>query len=269
MDYFKPTDPDLSYMIKAIQRKYGISEDGSQGPQMMATIYEALGCAEYPYTFNAYGADITVMYPDQLRIAHGQGKSINQFYQGSSGQYNNGKQIGSLAIDKGNILYDQACHSWMHTVGCEAFPEGAIYLTKDGKVKYERVRYLKELSTPASEIIWLVGGCSGGKNWNPPAEGFKRNICSDGKVRDYSDVLRSARRVSIYYKDGMMYRVAHPGITMKGLDALIVNNLGGDPNLIIHLDGGTPYAKNLTKAAGTKVVYNAGYPQKAVIYCDK
>lgn len=269
MDFFKPTDPDLSHMIKAIQRKFKIAVDGSQGPQTLATIYEALGCAEYPYTFTAYGADVTVMYPDQFRIAHGGGRRITDFYQGTSGQYNNGKQIGSMAIDKGKVLYDQACHAWMSAVGCEAFPEGAIYLTRDGRVKYERVRYVKELKTPLSEIIWLLGGCSGGKNWNPAAEGFKRNVCSDGRARDYSDVLRNARRISVFYKDGMLYRIAHPGITMQGLDALIINKLGGDPNLIIHLDGGTPYAVNLTKAAGTKVVVNAAYPQKAVIYCDR
>lgn len=269
MDFFKPTDPDLSHMIKAIQRKFKIAVDGSQGPQTLATIYEALGCAEYPYTFTAYGADVTVMYPDQLRVANGEGKSITNFFQGTSGQYNNGKQIGSMAINQGKVIYDQACHAWMHTVGRKAYPEGVLYLTRDGKVLYERVAYLRELKTPLSAILWLVGGCSGGRNFNPDAEGFSRHVCSDGKIRDYTDVFRAARRVSIFYKDGMMYKIAHPFITMQGLDTLLIGKFGADPGRIIHLDGGTPYAKNLTKASGTKSVANASYPQKAVLYCEK
>ena len=122
-------------------------------------------------------------------------------------------------------------------------PQSVFIIYKDGKVDMKRIKNLSELNI--SNVRLAVGGL-GLRNtqdpkfyYSPVTEGFKAGYASNGKWKDFSDVLRKANKTVLGYNKRLnkCYLLTVPSVTHGDLIKLIST---GDEHydIAISLDGG-------------------------------
>lgn len=144
-----------------------------------------------------------------------------------------------------SILYEngityQSVANHYKDFGC---PQSVFIVYKDGKVDMKRIKNLSELNI--ANIRLAVGGL-GLRNtqdskfyYSPVTEGFKAGYASNGKWKDFSDVLRKANKTVLGYNKRLnkCYLLTVPSVTHGDLIKLI--SMGEEPyDIAISLDGG-------------------------------
>jgi N-acetylmuramoyl-L-alanine amidase len=122
-------------------------------------------------------------------------------------------------------------------------PQSVFIIYKDGKVDMKRIKNLSELNI--SNVRLAVGGL-GLRNtqdpkfyYSPVTEGFKAGYASNGKWKDFSDVLRKANKTVLGYNKRLnkCYLLTVPSVTHGDLIKLI--STGEEPyDIAVSLDGG-------------------------------
>jgi N-acetylmuramoyl-L-alanine amidase len=167
-----------------------------------------------------------------------------------------------------SILYEngityQSVANHYKDFGC---PQSVFIVYKDGKVDMKRIKNLSELNI--ANIRLAVGGL-GLRNtqdsefyYSPVTEGFKAGYASNGKWKDFSDVLRKANKTVLGYNKRLnkCYLLTVPSVTHGDLIKLI--SMGEEPyDIAISLDGGgstfmDALGKYVFKGQATRQIYN-------------
>jgi N-acetylmuramoyl-L-alanine amidase len=122
-------------------------------------------------------------------------------------------------------------------------PQSVFIIYKDGKVDMKRIKNLSELNI--SNVRLAVGGL-GLRNtqdpkfyYSPVTEGFKAGYASNGKWKDFSDVLRKANKTVLGYNKRLnkCYLLTVPSVSHAELLKII--STGEEPyDIAVSLDGG-------------------------------
>ena len=124
-------------------------------------------------------------------------------------------------------------------------PQSVFIIYKDGKVDMKRIKNLSELNI--ANIRLAVGGL-GLRNtqdpkfyYSPVTEGFKAGYASNGKWKDFSDVLRKANKTVLGYNKRLnkCYLLTVPNVAHGELIKIISDNSTGEAyDIAISVDGG-------------------------------
>jgi N-acetylmuramoyl-L-alanine amidase len=151
----------------------------------------------------------------------------------------NGKTHPTSILYENGVAYQSVANHYKD-FGC---PQSVFIIYKDGKVDMKRIKNLSELNL--ANVRLAVGGL-GLRNtqdpkfyYSPVTEGFKAGYASDGKWKDFSDVLRKANKTVLGYNKRLnkCYLLTVPSVTHGDLIKLI--SMGEEPyDIAISLDGG-------------------------------
>ncbi len=124
-------------------------------------------------------------------------------------------------------------------------PQSVFIIYKDGKVDMKRIKNLSELNI--SNVRLAVGGL-GLRNtqdpkfyYSPVTEGFKAGYASNGKWKDFSDVLRKANKTVLGYNKRLnkCYLLTVSNVAHGELIKIISDNSTGEAyDIAISVDGG-------------------------------
>lgn len=141
--------------------------------------------------------------------------------------YENGKKTDkqnavpiSILASEGKIICNRQPHVGD---GFYRYPAGALIVYKTGLVTVKSITDLND----EKDVWFAVGGCSILPRIRMKEEGFCVRKCYDGKVRDFSDIGRTAARPVIGYnpqKDKVVIAVRNNSNIARGRQTLI--NLG-------------------------------------------
>lgn len=151
----------------------------------------------------------------------------------------NGKTHPTSILYENGVAYQSVANHYKD-FGC---PQSVFIIYKDGKVDMKRIKNLSELNL--TNVRLAVGGL-GLRNtqdpkfyYSPVTEGFKAGYASNGKWKDFSDVLRKANKTVLGYNKRLnkCYLLTVPSVTHGDLIKLI--SIGEEPyDIAISLDGG-------------------------------
>lgn len=214
MNTVKGSTTSETKMIKAIQKKIGVTQDDAIGTETMSSLAIKLDADCFPLTLKIY--DMPVIIAEDIVVCN-PSTGLKSYSNSLSGSFSYQKKPCSILINKGVTVYSAACHAFLGK------PESVLYRLDNGKFGIKRCEYSSELP---SGVKWAVGGMGLLDNYSPSTEGFSGN---------YADVLRKTNHTALGVKDGMCYL-----IYCKSMTALQVNSyckkLGLE--LAIMLDGG-------------------------------
>jgi N-acetylmuramoyl-L-alanine amidase len=174
----------------------------------------------------------------------------------------NGKTHPTSILYENGITYQSVANHYKD-FGC---PQSVFIVYKDGKVDMKRIKNLSELNI--SNVRLAVGGL-GLRNtqdpkfyYSPVTEGFKAGYASNGKWKDFSDVLRKANKTVLGYNKRLnkCYLLTVPSITHGDLIKLI--SMGEEPyDIAISLDGGgstfmDAFGKYVFQGQNSRRIYN-------------
>lgn len=141
--------------------------------------------------------------------------------------YPSGDKPCSIMINKGVDIYSYSCHSWL------GFPETVIYRYKDGKFGWGKFKSTSEIPNRAN-VVWAIGAMGLLDKYNPAEEGFSK-FTKNGKIYDYSDVLRTTNHNMLGIKDGKCHLIYLANMSGYQVNTFAKNN---GFEMAIMLDGG-------------------------------
>ncbi len=174
----------------------------------------------------------------------------------------NGKTHPTSILYENGVAYQSVANHY-RDFGC---PQSVFIIYKDGKVDMKRIKNLSELNI--SNVRLAVGGL-GLRNtqdpkfyYSPVTEGFKAGYASNGKWKDFSDVLRKANKTVLGYNKRLnkCYLLTVPSVTHGDLIKLI--SMGEEPyDIAISLDGGgstfmDAHGKYVFQGQNSRRIYN-------------
>lgn len=221
-------------MIKAIQKKMGILDNGIVGTDTMSSIAEKIGADCFPLAVKMYGCPTVIA---KTCIPFDPDGPIRNYPYTMSGSFTwpSGVNPCSILVNRGKVVCGQSCHYWQY-----GKPESVIYQTSDGKLGIKRVKTVSELP---SNLIFAVGGMGLLGNYDPEAEGF---------TGEQAGVLRKTGHTVLAYKNGYLYGVCFPNHTSAQINQICRDKFMFEA--AIQLDGGSVYYYNLadmTRAINT------------------
>lgn len=221
MTNMTPSNGSEKKLLKAIQTKIGAAQDGIIGPASAVDLAAKVGADCWPLTIQLYGMpvivckDITISTPK---------KGCKNFANSLSGSFSYLKKPCSIAVNDGNVLWPDACHSWLGQ------RESVIYRLKDGSFGAKRCLTAGDLP---KDVRWAVGGMGLGKLYAPKEEGF---------TGQYADVLRKTNHTALGVKNGMVYLIYAKSMTGAEVNTLCTDKLQLEHAIM--LDGGHVAAIN-------------------------
>lgn len=159
-------------------------------------------------------------------------------------QYQN--KANCILINNGKVYGNLSAHGWL------GFPDTVLIGYKSGVVGVKKSISLFE--EEIKQIDWAISGMGLLSEYAPAVEGYARNKVN-GKIYDYSDVLRKTNHTAIGVKDGEIY-----GLYLANMTGQQVNKycekLG--LSMAVLLDGGHIAAVNsdIYKANSTQKQHN-------------
>jgi len=212
-------------LIKAIQKKMKILDNGVIGTDTMTSIAATLGADCFPIAITMYGCPTVV---GKKVIPFNPRGGIQNWSYTMSGSFTEPRfeYPCSICVNEGSILFAQACHYWT-----EGKPESAIYQMPDGSFGIKRVLQISELP---NGFLWAVGGMGLLDNWAPEVEGF------DGSQ---SGVHRRTGHIVLGYKNGLIYGVAFKNHTSRELNSICRDYFMFEGAIL--LDGGSVFQYNI------------------------
>ena len=151
-----------------------------------------------------------------------------------SGTFQYAGKVCSILVAGGKVINNSSAHAWL------GYPDSCLIYYKDGSFALKHL-----LAIPAAElpkVQWAISGVGLLDMYNPAAEGYAR-FSKDGKIYDYSDVLRRTNHTVIGVKDGLAY-----GLYLANMTGAEVNAYCKKRGLqyALMLDGGHVAAVNCT-----------------------
>lgn len=222
-DIYGSTSEEVK-MIKAIQRKMGILDNGWIGTDTFSSIAETLGADCFPLAVKMYDCPTVIAKSCEPFDPDG---PIRNFAYTMSGSFTwpSGVNPCSILVNRGKVLCEYACHYWQ-----DGKPESVLYQTTDGKLHVKRVMSIAQLP---SNLIFAVGGMGLLDNYDPDAEGFCGN---------QAGVLRKTGHTVLAYKNGYLYSVCFPNHTSQQINQICRDKFKFEG--AIQLDGGSVYFYN-------------------------
>lgn len=214
-------------LIKAIQRKMGILDNGIVGTDTMSSIAIKLGADAFPLAVKMYGCP-TVIAKSVLPFCPSvPSNGIAQYAYTILGSFTEPRATSpcSILIANGKVVHSYSCHAW------KGQPESVLFQLKDGTLGIKRCTYTNELP---EGVVWAVGGMGLLGNFNPTLEGF---------TGANADVMRRCGHTVLGYKNGFVYGICFGNHTTDQIQTILRNKFMLDG--AIQLDGGGLYQYNL------------------------
>lgn len=180
-------------LIKGIQVAVDSIPDGMIGNQALSDIARVVNADCFPLTLTIYSQPV-IIARDFVPMA-ANGTALSKHENAISGSFLSVTEPCSILMHEGNVTCAVSCHFW------QGYPESVLYKTKDGEYGIKRVKKVSELP---SDAVTAVGGMGLLDNYDPPAEGFKK-VTTNGKIQDFSDVLRKTNHTMLGVKGKHVY----------------------------------------------------------------
>lgn len=244
MNEIRGSTAEEQRMLKAIQKKMGILDNGIVGTDTMTSIGIKLGADFLPVAVTMYGCPTVIGKNIKPFDPNG---PIAKFPYTISGSFTHPNSVApcSILVDNGQPVHTYSCHAY------KGFPESVLYKTRSGRIGIQRVMYLNEIK---EDLEWAVGGMGLLNNFDPIAEGFYNG--DEG-------VLRVTGHNILGIKNGRLYGIciASSGYnatqlaalnqkSKKYYDAYPINKLLKNKFMLdvaIQLDGGSVYQYNIAQ----------------------
>ena len=212
-------------LIKAIQRAIGALDNGVIGTDTMTSIAARVGADCWPIAVKRYGQPTVIA---QSVIPFDPNGTIRGYEYTISGSFTepSGVTPCSILVDRGKVVFGQACHYWT-----DRKPESVIFQTATGKLGAKRVLQVSELPL---DIRWAVGGMGLLGLYNPVEEGFTGIQAS---------ALRKTTHTVLGFKNGLVYGICFLNHTAEELNSIVRDRFKLDAAIM--LDGGSPFCYNL------------------------
>ncbi len=178
--------------IKSIQRALRVVPDGSFGSYTLDIIYRYFVKPVKCYLLKAYGINVIIGRPENVKIVSGEGKGTKYYNNSISGTFSTYEKSGrgvpiSITIVDNQIIREYSCHV------DDKKPESVIYF--DGsKVGIEREQYAKSVIAKHKEIKWAIGGLGLVKDGDYK---YYDNV-KEGFAEEFEDVIRNTSHTVIY-----------------------------------------------------------------------
>lgn len=224
-------------LIKAIQKKMGILDNGIIGTDTMTSIAQRLGADCFPISAKMYGCPTVI---SKTCLPFDPNGSIANFSYTMSGSFTwpRNEVPCSICIGGGKVLQQYACHYWQ-----DGKPESVIFETTDGKFGIKRCMTIAQLQN----VKWAVGGMGLLNSFDPVAEGF---------TGANADVLRKTGHTVLGYKNGYLYGICFNNHTTEEINKILKNKFMLEA--AIQLDGGSIYYYNFPDFK-KNINYKCGY----------
>jgi N-acetylmuramoyl-L-alanine amidase len=187
--------------------------------------------------------------PNDIIIAELENKSACKNYTNCiSGAFQYKNNANAILVYGSNQINNLSAHGWL------GYPDSCLIYYKDGTFTVKRL-----VSIPEDElklVQWAISGVGMLDMYEPSKEGYSR-FKKDGKIYDYSDVLRKTNHTAIGVKDGAVY-----GFYLSNMTGAEVNNYlkSYGLDMAVMLDGGHIASVNSDVAS-----FNASQKQHNII----
>ena len=171
--------------------------------------------------------------PDKVIFAELKNKQACKDYANCiSGTFQYQNAANAILAYNGKVFGSYSAHGWL------GYPDSCLIYYKDGG--FDVKRWIAIPSAELNNIRWAISGVGLLDNYDPAAEGYAR-FQKNGKVYDYSDVLRRTNHTAIGVKGGQVY-----GLYLANMTGAEVNAYCKKQGLqyAIMLDGGHIAAVN-------------------------
>lgn len=206
-----PQTKNEEKLFKAIQKANGSLEDGKPGLQTMSDIAIKVEADCFPVTLKIYGMPVIIGNDAILFDPDGPISNFSNCLIGSF-SHPRAEKPGSIMVNNGKIIHDQACHAWA------GFPEAVIYRLWDGSFGCGEFKTAYELPP---NVKWAMGGFGLMGLWNPDGQGFK---VINGVDYLNSVTYRTAHGV-LAVKNNKVYGVLCKNMTGKEVNDFCINKM--------------------------------------------
>ncbi len=171
--------------------------------------------------------------PDKVIFAELKNRQACKDYANCiSGVFQYQNEANAILAYNGKVIGSYSAHGWL------GYPDSCLICYKDGSFAVKH--WIAIPSAELDNIRWAISGVGLLDMYNPAAEGYAR-FQKNGKVYDYSDVLRRTNHTAIGVKGGQVY-----GLYLANMTGAEVNAYCKKQGLqyAIMLDGGHIAAVN-------------------------
>jgi len=188
---------------------------------------------KFPYSIRVYKNWLHVTHPRKVRPFNPKGKSLSNFKSVVSGSFSWNRKPISIMIENGKTICNHSAHYWITDRNGVATPESVLWYNKNGTYGISRVAFDHELPD-RDNIVWAIGGCGLGANYNPSEEGF---------VGAYADVFRKTSHMILGFDKYGMFNALEVAYMSRSQIEYLCRKLGFVEYILV--DGGHVTSSNV------------------------